>query len=122
MALDSGSRLGAYEIIAPLGAGGMGQVYRARDPRLDRQLAIKILAPELAHNVDALTRFEREAKAASALNHPHIVHIYEIGEADTPSGWARYIAMELVAGETMRTCLRRREGSHRLLEPLVQVA
>src|SRR5207247_1627189 len=96
--LTKGARLGPYEIISALGEGGMGEVYRARDPQLERELAIKILAPHLARDSGALARFEREAKAASALNHPHIVHIYEIGEAETASGTVRYIAMELVTG------------------------
>jgi serine/threonine protein kinase len=122
MSLAPGTRLGAYDIIGPLGEGGMGEVYRARDPQLERELAIKILAPHLARDRDALARFEREARAASALNHPHIVHIYEIGEAETASGTARYIAMELVTGETLRRRMRRAPGSLDLVEPLVDVA
>src|SRR6185436_5989706 len=122
MSLAPGTRLGAYEIVGPLGEGGMGEVYRARDPQLERELAIKVLAPQLARNADALARFEREAKAASALDHPHIVHIYEIGEADTPAGPVRYMAMELVTGETLRSRLRRAPGALDLLEPLVDVA
>jgi len=122
MSLEAGTRLGPYEIIGVLGAGGMGEVYRARDPRLARDVAIKILAAHLAQNRDALARFEREAKTASALNHPHIVHIYEIGEATTPAGLVHYIAMELVEGETLRARLRAGASMQALLEPLAQTA
>lgn len=93
-----GTRLGPYEIVGQIGVGGMGVVYRARDPRLERDLAIKVLAAEQA---DALARerFVREARAASSLNHPHIVTIYDVGEAD---GIGSYFAMELVLGRTLR--------------------
>jgi serine/threonine protein kinase len=76
--LAIGDRLEQYEILGPLGAGGMGEVYRARDLKLGRVIALKLLPPELATNVDALRRFEQEARAASALNHPNIVTIYDI--------------------------------------------
>ena len=95
MALSSGARLGPYEVIAPLGAGGMGEVWRARDTRLGREVAIKVLPAELASDADRLKRFEREARAASALNHPNIVTIYEIERIDSIS----FIAMELVGGK-----------------------
>src|SRR5215813_4752449 len=98
MALTPGSRLGPYEILSPLGAGGMGEVYRARDTRLGREVAIKILPEALASDHDRLSRFEQEARSASALNHPNIITIYEIGRADSVS----YIAMELVRGRTLR--------------------
>ncbi len=98
MALVSGARLGPYEILSPLGAGGMGEVYRARDPRLGREVAVKVLPEALAEDRDRLSRFERKARAASALNHPNIVTIHEVGrEGDTA-----YIAMELVDGKTLR--------------------
>ena len=98
MALTPGSRLGPYEILAPLGAGGMGEVYRARDPRLGREVALKVLPEELSADKDRLSRFEQEARSASALNHPNIITIYEIGQVEHVS----YIAMELVDGKTLR--------------------
>src|SRR5262245_23539083 len=98
MPLAPATRLGAYEVLSPLGAGGMGEVYRARDTRLGRDAALKVLPPDLAANRDRLARFEREARAASALNHPNIVTIYEIGSAASIA----YIAMELVQGTTLR--------------------
>ena len=96
--LLSGARFGRYEIVCPLGAGGMGEVYRARDPRLSRDLAIKILPRNLSAEKEQLERFEREARSASALNHPNIVTIFELGEIDS----TYYIAMELVEGELLR--------------------
>jgi predicted ATPase len=98
MALPPGTRLGPHEILAPLGAGGMGEVYRARDTRLGREVAIKILPAALASNADRLQRLEHEARSASALNHPNIVTIYEVGQADS----IFYIAMELVEGASLR--------------------
>ena len=98
MTLTAGSRLGPYEILAPLGAGGMGEVYRARDTRLGREVAIKVLPSELSSDKERLRRFEQEARAASALNHPNIVTVHDIGEVDS----APYIAMELVEGKTVR--------------------
>ncbi len=82
MTLASGSRLGPYEILSPLGAGGMGEVYRARDARLDREVAIKVLPAELASDPSRLRRFEKEARSASGLNHPNIVTVYDIGSED----------------------------------------
>ena len=101
MTLAPGTRLGPYEILAPIGAGGMGEVYRARDPRLGREVALKVLPGDLADDRDRLARFEREARAASALNHPNIITIYEIGQ----EGGLAYIAMELVDGWTLREIL-----------------
>src|ERR1700716_3715591 len=98
MTLSTGSRLGPYEIVGPLGAGGMGEVYRARDARLGREVAIKVLPAALASDPERLKRFEREARSASSLNHPNIVTIYDVGSADSVS----YIAMELVNGEPLR--------------------
>jgi len=98
MTLASGSRLGPYEILARLGAGGMGEVYRARDTRLGREVAIKVLPAALASDPERLSRFEKEARSASSLNHPNIVTIYDIGSTDSVS----YIAMELVQGEPLR--------------------
>jgi Tol biopolymer transport system component len=98
LTLPSGSRLGPYEILAPLGAGGMGEVYRARDSRLGREVALKVLPAELSENSDRLSRFEQEARSASALNHPNIVTVHDIGREDATS----YIAMELVDGRTLR--------------------
>jgi eukaryotic-like serine/threonine-protein kinase len=98
MSLAAGSRLGPYEILAPLGAGGMGEVYRARDGRLGREVALKVLPAELSEDRDRISRFEQEARSASALNHPNIVTVHDIGQADSTS----YIAMELVDGRTLR--------------------
>jgi eukaryotic-like serine/threonine-protein kinase len=97
----AGARLGPYEIVGPLGSGGMGEVYRARDPRLGREIAIKVLPASVASDPDRLRRFEKEARSASALNHPNLVTVYEIGEAAGTS----YIAMELVDGRTVREIL-----------------
>ena len=97
MALASGTRLGPYEILSPIGAGGMGEVYAARDTRLERRVAIKVLAAELAAHGTHLTRFQREAKAASALNNPNIVTVYDVGETDSIS----WVAMELIEGKSL---------------------
>src|SRR6185503_8152219 len=97
MALAVGTRLGPYEILAPLGAGGMGEVYKARDTRLERLVAIKVLPPDKLADPDRKRRFVQEAKAASALNHPNIVTIYEIGSENGVD----YLAMEFVAGKTL---------------------
>src|SRR6202521_2035833 len=101
MALAPGTKLGSYEIIAPLGAGGMGEVYRARDTHLGRSVAIKILPAAFSADSDRLRRFEEEARSASALNHPNIVTIHELGQ----DGSTHYIAMELVEGKTLRDLL-----------------
>ena len=98
MPLSAGTRLGPYEILSPMGAGGMGEVYRAKDPRLGREVAVKVLPEALAQDRDRLSRFEQEARAASALNHPNIVTIHEIGR----EGDVAFIAMELVEGTTLR--------------------
>lgn len=93
MTLKPGGRLGAYEIVAPIGAGGMGEVYRARDPRLDRSVAIKVLPADLAHNASLKLRFERESKTIAALSHPNICALYDVGDD--------YLVMELLEGETL---------------------
>ncbi len=101
MALNAGTRLGPYEILSPLGAGGMGEVYRAKHIKLRRDVAIKVLPREFASDAERLQRFEREARSASALNHPNIVTIYDIAEHEGTT----YIAMELVEGRTLRELL-----------------
>src|SRR5262245_23310323 len=98
MAASVGTRIGPYEILSPLGAGGMGEVWRARDTRLARDVAIKVLPEELSSDPERLRRFEREARAASALSHPNIVTIFEVARVDLTS----YIVMELVEGKTLR--------------------
>src|SRR2546427_1326451 len=101
MSLSSGTKLGPYEIQAPAGAGGMGEVYRARDTRLQREVAVKVLPARLSSDAARLERFEREARSASALNHPNIVTIHEVGQSDSTS----FIVMELVDGKTLRELL-----------------
>jgi len=101
MSLQPGTKLGPYEILAPLGAGGMGEVYKAKDTRLDRFVAVKVLPEHLAKNAESLARFEREAKAVAALNHPNITGIFDIGNTDGTA----YVAMELLEGESLRTRL-----------------
>jgi len=97
MGLSPGTKLGPYEIIAPVGAGGMGEVYRARDTRLDRVVAIKVLPSQLAENPDARQRFDREARAISSLNHPNICTLHDVGQQDGIS----YLVMEYLEGETL---------------------
>ena len=80
MTISSGTRLGPYEIVSPIGAGGMGEVWKARDTRLDRSVAIKVLPAEFAENAQLRTRFEREARTISQLNHPHICTLYDVGD------------------------------------------
>jgi serine/threonine protein kinase len=97
MPLAPSTRLGPYEILAPLGAGGMGEVYRARDTRLGREVAIKLLPEAVSSHADRLARLEREARTIAALNHPNVVTLYAIEEADG----VRFLAMELVEGDTL---------------------
>src|SRR5580765_7961512 len=97
MPLTIGTRLAAYEIIAPLGAGGMGEVYRARDTRLGRDVAIKVLPAAVASSPERLARFEREAKTVAGLNHPNIVVLHSLEE----SGGIRFLTMELVEGRDL---------------------
>src|SRR5499433_2495743 len=97
MPLMSGTRLGPYEIVGPLGAGGMGEVYRARDARLDRTVAIKVLHPELSADPGLRRRFEREARAISCLNHPHICTLFDLGHEEGID----FLVMEYQEGETL---------------------
>ena len=103
MALTTGTKLGPYEIQSPLGAGGMGEVYRARDARLDRDVAIKVLPSHLSSDPDLKARFEREAKAISALSHPHICHLYDVGSQNGTD----YLVMELLEGESLADRLKK---------------
>src|SRR5260221_14137439 len=98
MPLVPGSKIGTYEIVAPLGAGGMGEVYRARDPRLGREVAVKVLPAYFCRDPDRLRRFEQEARAAGALNHPNILAVYDVGTHDG----APYLVTELLEGTTLR--------------------
>jgi serine/threonine protein kinase len=119
MSLAAGSRLGSYEIVAPLGAGGMGEVYRARDAKLGREIAVKVLPEAAASDPDRRQRFEQEARSASALNHPNILTIYDIGSADGTV----YIAMELVEGKTLRELVAAEPlPTKKLLDTAVQIA
>src|SRR5215469_2701318 len=103
MGLSAGTRLGPYEITAPLGSGGMGEVYRARDTRLDRTVAIKVLSSSLASSPELKQRFEREARAVSKLNHPHICTLYDIGQQEGTD----YLVMEFLEGESLAERVRR---------------
>ncbi|HEU5311699.1 MAG TPA: serine/threonine-protein kinase, partial [Candidatus Eisenbacteria bacterium] len=103
MSLAPGSRLGPYELLALLGAGGMGEVYRARDTRLGRHVAVKIIPPDLARDRRRVLRFELEARAAGALQHPNIVSIFDVGS----HRGTRFVVMELAEGETLREIMRR---------------
>src|SRR5437867_4514322 len=101
MTLSAGTSLGPYQILAAIGAGGMGEVYRARDPRLGRTVAVKVLPASVASNPDRLRRFEQEARAAGALNHPNVLAVYDVGTCDgTP-----FVVSELLEGETLGTKL-----------------
>jgi serine/threonine protein kinase len=103
MGLEAGTRLGPYEITCPLGAGGMGEVYRARDSRLDRDVAIKILPAHLSSDGQFRERFEREARAISSLNHPHICVLYDVGEQEG----IHYLVLEHLEGESLSQRLDR---------------
>src|SRR5581483_2119859 len=96
--LPPGTLIGHYEVISAIGAGGMGEVYLTEDTRLRRKVALKVLLPELTKNEDRVRRFQQEARAASALNHPNIITIYEVGQADD----LHYIATEFITGLTLR--------------------
>src|SRR3984893_8974550 len=103
MALAAGTRLGSYELVAQIGAGGMGEVYQAHDTKLGRDVAIKVLPEAFAHDADRLSRFQREAKMLAALNHPNIATIYGLEQSNGTS----YLVMELVPGETLQERIRR---------------
>src|SRR6202158_326292 len=118
MALSPGSRLGPYEILAPLGAGGMGEVYRARDSRLGREVAIKVLPASLSSDADRLRRFEQEARAAGILNHPNITAVLDIGEHDG----APYVVQELLEGETLRQSLAGGLSPRKAIDYAIQIA
>ncbi len=122
MPLSAGSRLGPYEIVAPLGAGGMGEVYRGHDTRLGRDVAIKVLPEHLRDGPDALARFEREARAVGALSHPNVVAVFDVGSDDGVS----YVVMELLQGQTLRERLTESTGvlltQKKAIEIAVQVA
>jgi len=118
VALSAGTRLGPYEILSPVGAGGMGEVYEARDTRLDRMVAIKILPTAVAGDPGRRERFQREARAISALTHPHICTLYDIGEADGTD----FLVMEHLSGETRARRLPRGPPLADLLQIGAQVA
>jgi serine/threonine protein kinase len=117
--LIANTNLSHYRIVSKLGAGGMGEVYWGEDARLHRKVALKVLPAELAGNNDRMRRFEQEAQAAAALNHPNIAHIYEIGASDG----THFIAMEFIDGVTLRELIHRQQvGLAKLLRHLQQVA
>src|ERR1700752_4394525 len=103
MTLSAGTRLGPYGVVAPIGAGGMGEVYKARDTRLDRDVAVKVLSAHLGTNEELRQRFEREAKTISKFSHPHICALYNIGR----EGETDYLVMELLEGESLADRLGR---------------
>src|SRR5687768_5594430 len=112
MSLATGARLGPYEVVAKLGEGGMGEVYRARDTKLDRDVALKILPESFASDPDRLMRFEREAKTLASLNHPNIAAIYGIEEStvQSPGPSVRALVMELVEGQDLSEIIRSPEA------------
>jgi WD40 repeat protein/tRNA A-37 threonylcarbamoyl transferase component Bud32 len=119
MAISAGSRLGPYEVLSPLGAGGMGEVYRALDPRLGREVAVKVLPEPVAKDPERLRRFEKEARAVGALNHPNILTVHDVGSHDG----SPYVVTELLEGETLRELLLRRAPTTRqVLSWAVQAA
>ena len=119
MTLATGSRLGPYEILAPVGAGGMGEVYRARDTRLDRTVAVKVLPEHLSQNAEVRQRFDREAKTISSLSHPHICGLYDVGHQDGVD----YLVMEFLEGETLADRLSRgRLPTEQLLRFAIEIA
>ena len=109
MTIAAGTKLGPYEIVAPVGAGGMGEVYRARDQRLGRDVAIKVLPASLSRDAERMRRFEQEARATAALNHPNILAVFDIGTHDG----SPYLVTELLEGETLRERMQARALSAR---------
>src|SRR5512143_1120995 len=109
MSLSSGTKLGPYEILAPLGSGGMGEVYRARDTRLKREVAVKLLPERLSGDREYRARFEREARAVAAISHPNILAIHDLGN----EGGRSFLVTELLEGETLREKLGRERLSWR---------
>ena len=126
MALMAGARLGPYEVLGLLGAGGMGEVYRARDPRLGREVAVKVLSGDVASDPERLARFEREARAVAALNHPNVLTVFDVGThpaGDVGTPGTPYVVTELLEGETLRELVSRRTPTQRqVLSLAVQVA
>jgi len=118
-AISNGRRLGPYEVLAPLGAGGMGEVYRARDPRLGRDVAIKVLPESFSKDPDRLRRFEHEARAAGILSHPNITAVFDVGSQDG----APYVVSELLSGESLQAALAGgRFSTRRALDYAIQLA
>src|SRR5437667_4621589 len=118
MAIAAGTRFDRYEILSLLGRGGMGEVYLAQDTRLKRKVALKLLLAAFTQDADRVRRFEQEAQAASALNHPNIITIHEIGEA----AGTHYIVMEFVEGRTLRQLMAARMKLSTVLELAIQIA
>src|SRR6202521_2967187 len=116
MPISTGARLGPYEILAPIGAGGMGEVYRAKDPRLGREVAIKVLPASFSADADRLRRFEQEARAAGILNHPNITAVLDIGEHEG----APYVVQELLEGETLRQAMAGGLSSRKAIDYAIQ--
>src|SRR3989442_1287684 len=118
MMLAAGERLGPYEIVGVLGVGGMGEVYRARDTRLARAVAVKVLPSSVAQDDDRLRRFEQEARAAGALNHPNLLTLYDVGRHERVS----YVVCELLEGQTLRDRLRGPLPLRKALDYAIQAA
>ncbi len=119
--VPAGTEIAHYRVDKKIGAGGMGEVYKAVDLTLDRPVALKVLPPALLSEADRVRRFVQEAKSASALNHPHIVTIYEIGQATVENHQVHYIAMEFIDGQTLRGMIQKNPLPD-LLRVLAQVA
>ena len=118
MRLEPGSRLGPYEVLALLGAGGMGEVYKARDVRLGREVAVKVLTAGTSDDPERLRRFEQEARAVAALNHPGILSVFDVGAEDGRP----YVVFELLEGTTLRDLVRSGLSVRKALDYAVQIA